>query len=193
MPWGSAASSHWATIRSVSAADVQTMGNFDDISDGDPVALRTPLYLLISLVGLFLVACAFFPWAGIKIDTDGEIVGGPTDGFISSITGLDAGGWGLGVIIAGIAIAALGVLGYFWNPFSDPEAMFIAGFGLVVVIAALLKIVDPASLFPDAGDFDAPNVSSRLGLWLVLIAGLDAMLSAAWILFSRPKAQARLN
>ena len=134
------------------------------------------------------MACAFFPWAGIKIDTDGEIVGGPTDGFVSSISGLDAGGWGLGVMIAGIAIAALGILGYFWNPFSDPEAMFIVGFGVIVVVAALVKIADPASLFPDASDFDAPNVSSRLGLWLVLIAGLDALMSAAWILFSRPKA-----
>ena len=166
------------------------MANLDDRPGRGAVAVRTPLYLLISLVGIFLVACAFFPWAGIKIDTDGEIVGGPTDGFVSSISGLDAGGWGLGVMIAGIAIAALGILGYFWNPFSDPEAMFIVGFGVIVVVAALVKIADPASLFPDASDFDAPNVSSRLGLWLVLIAGLDALMSAAWILFSRPKAQA---
>ena len=100
---------------------------------------------------------------------------------------------GLGALIAGLAIAALGVLGYFWNPFSDPEAIFIAAFGAVVALAALFKILDPASLYPVAADFDSPNASSRLGLWLLGIAGLDAMVSALWILFSRPKAQARLG
>ncbi len=160
--------------------------------DDPPPAMRTPLYPLISLVGVFIAICAFLPWAGVKQAGEGEVVGGPTDGWITSITGLDAGGWGLGAIIAGLAIAALGVLGYFWNPFSDPEAMFIAGFGAVVALAALFKILDPASLFPAAADFDAPNASSRLGLWLVGIAGLDAMLSGLWIVFSRPKAQARL-
>ena len=167
------------------------MADFDDADA--PVALRTPLYLIIAVVGLFIAICAFLPWAGVKQAGEGEIVGGPTDGFISSINGLDAGGWGLGALVAGIAIAALGVLGYFWNPFSDPEAMFIAGFGAVVALAALFKILDPASLFPVAQDFDAPNASSRLGLWLLGIAGLDAMLSGLWIVFSRPKAQARLG
>ena len=70
--------------------------------------------------------------------------------------------------------------------------MFIAGFGAVVALAALFKILDAASLFPDAGDFNGSNVQSRIGLWLVGIAGLDAFLSSLWILFSRPKAEARL-
>ena len=161
--------------------------------DDAPVALRTPLYPLISLVGVFMVICTFLPWAGVKLEGEGEIVGGPTDGFISSINGLDAGGWGLGALIAGIAIAMLGVIGYFWNPFSDPEAAFIAVFGAAVALGALFKILDPASLYPVAEDFDAPNASSRLGLWLLGVAGLDAMVSGLWILFSRPKAQARLT
>ena len=180
-----------ATVRLVSISDVQTMADFDDAVA--PVALRTPLYLVISLVGVFIAICAFLPWAGVKQAGEGEVVGGPTDGFITSINGLDAGGWGLGALVAGIAIAVLSVLGYFWNPFSDPEAMFIAGFGAVVAFAALVKIVDPASLFLAAAGFDAPNASSRLGLWLLCIAGLDAMLSGLWILFSRPKALARLS
>lgn len=169
------------------------MADFDDGATDSPIALRTPLYLIIALVGVFIAICAFLPWAGIKLAGEGEIVGGPSNGFVSSINGLDAGGWGLGAFIAGIAIAALGVLGYFWNPFSDPEALFIAAFGALVALAALFKILDPSSLYPVAEDFDAPNASSRIGLWLLCIAGVDAMLSGLWIIFSRPKAQARLG
>jgi len=154
-----------------------------DTADGGPVALRTPLYLLVALTGVVIFICSFLPWAGIT-DADGNGV--------NSVSGLDAGGWGLAAMIAGLAIAALGVLGYFWNPFSDPEAMFIAGFGLVVALGALLKIVDPASLFPAAVDFDSPNAGARIGLWIMLLCGLDALLSSLWILFSRPKAHARL-
>jgi len=174
----------------VSISDVQTMAHLDD---GEPVALRTPLYPLISLVGVFIAITPFLPWAGVKLTGEGDTVGGPANGFVSSINGFDAGGWGLAAFIAGIAIAALGILGYFWNPFSDPEAAFIALFGAAVALAALFKILDPASLYPLASDFDAPEVSSRIGLWLVGIAGLDAMLSGLWILFSRPKAQLRLS
>ena len=66
-----------ATVWSVSTTETETI---EDIADG-AVGMRTPLYPLISLVGVFIVICAFLPWAGVRIDTDGEIVGGPTSGF----------------------------------------------------------------------------------------------------------------
>jgi len=96
-------------------------------------------------------------------------------------------------IVVGIVIAVLGDLGYLWNPFSDPEAALIALFGAITTVAALLKIADPASLVVAAGDFDSPEVGPRIGLWLILISGVVALLGGAWILYSRPKAEARLT
>ena len=148
--------------------------------DEGPVALRTPLYPLIAVVGVVIFVSVFLPWAGVN-------------GASNSISGLDAGGWGLGAMVAGIAIAALGVLGYFWNPFSDPEAAFIAGFALLAALAAITKIADPASLFPAAADFDAPEVGARVGLWIILLGSAASLASALWILVSRPKAAARLT
>jgi len=166
------------------------MASFDH--DGGPVALRTPLYPIIALFGVAIVVGAFLPWAGFKSPSEGEVIGEAPDGFVLSLTGLDAGGWGLAAIIAGAAIAFLGVLGYFWNPFSDPEAMFIAAFSAVVAVSALFKFADTASLFPVARDFDGANATVRQGLWVILIAAAAALVSAIWILLSRPRAQTRL-
>jgi len=163
-----------ATIERVSA-DVQTMADFDDDAS---IAMRTPLYLIVAALGVLMVASTFLTWASIG--------GG------SPVTGMDAGGWGLAAIISGVAIAVLGVLGYFWNPFSDPEAMFIALFGAAASLAALLKVLDPASLVVGASDFDDPDVGLGIGVSLILVAALLSLASGLWILFSRPKAQARL-
>lgn len=156
-----------------------------DLDDGDaPVALRTPLYPIISAFGLLIVVAAFLPWAGVSAaDRSGDA---------TAISGLDAGGWGLSAIVVGVAIAVLADVGYFWNPFSDPEAMFLTAFGAATTLAAVLKILDPASLIVGASDFDGPDVGARIGLWLVLLGGVATMLGGAWILYSRPKAQARL-
>lgn len=156
-----------------------------DLDDADaPVALRTPLYLIIAAFGALVFIASFLSWAGVSA-ADGS-------GDATSVTGLDAGGWGLSAIIAGLAIAALGVLGYFWNPFSDPEAMFIAGFSAVTALAAILKIADASSLIVGASDFEAPDAGARIGLWLILLGALAGLFSALWILYSRPKAQTRL-
>jgi len=157
-----------------------------------PVALRTPLYLIISLFGAVIFVAAFLPWAGVRAPSEGAIVGGPSDQYASSVSGLEAGGWGLSALIAGAVIAGLGVLGYFWNPFSDPEAALISFFAAVTAVAALFKLADAPSLFPVASDFDAPSATTRFGLWLVVAAAVLAMLSGLWILFSRPRAQTRL-
>ena len=90
------------------------------MADDRPVmALRTPLYLIMAALGLLIVVATFLPWA--TVDSVGPDV---------SVTGTDAGGWGAAAIIVGLAIAVISVIGYFWNPFSDPEAVFVAGFAL---------------------------------------------------------------
>ncbi len=156
-----------------------------DLDDRDaPVALRTPLYLIIAGFGGLILVASFLEWAGVSAAN--------RSGDATSISGLDAGGWGLSAMIAGVAIAALGVLGYFWNPFSDPEALFLAAFGAATSVAALVKIADPSSLIVGASDFEAPEVGSRIGLWLVLVGGLVSLIGGLWIAYSRPKAQARL-
>lgn len=155
------------------------------LDDGDaPIALRTPLYPVIGVFGLLIVVATFLPWAGVSA-ADGS-------GDATSISGLDAGGWGLSAIVVGVAIAVLGAVGYFWNPFSDPEAMFLTAFGAATTVAAVFKLVDPASLIVVASDFDGADVGARVGLWLVVLGGAVTMLGGAWIVYSRPKAQARL-
>lgn len=156
--------------------------------DDGPVALRTPLYPIIALDGLLIVIGTFLTWASVDAGQGAEAVS-------ASITGMDAGGWGAAAIVCGVAIFALGILGYFWNPFSDPEAMFIALFGAAAVVGALVKIGDSASLFAGEAIFDYFDASSSagIGLWLVLIGGLLSLLGAIWILISRPGAQTRLT
>lgn len=177
-----------ARLRGVST-DVQTMADqtMADLGDG-PVALRTPLYPIIALDGLLIVIGSFLTWASVDAGQGDEAVS-------ASVTGMEAGGWGAAAIVCGIAIFALGILGYFWNPFNDPEAAFIALFGAAVVAGALVKIGDSASLFAGEAIFDYFDASSSagLGLWLVLLGGLLSLLGAVWILVSRPAAQSRLT
>lgn len=161
---------------------MQTMADLDD-ADG-PIALRTPLYLILATVGLLIFVAVFLPWAGVPSASG--------SGDATTVTGLDAGGWGLGAMIAGLAMLVLGAVGYVWNPFSDPEAAFIALFGAVTTAAAFVKVLDPASLLPAASEFSGAEVGTRVGLWVVLIGGLVSLVGGLWILYSRPKAQARL-
>ena len=145
------------------------------------MALRTPLYLFVALAGILILVSAFLPWA--TVDSAGSDV---------SIAGTEAGGWGLAAIVAGIAIAAISILGYFWNPFRDPEALFIAAFSLATLIAAIVKLGDLASLV-DPGDEFFPDASAGIGLWLILIAAIVGLASGAWIVVSRPRAETRLT
>lgn len=155
-----------------------------DLDDAPP-ALRTPLYPIISVFGLLMVLGTFLTWSSAS---------NPDDSTISdSVSGLDAGGWGLSALIVGVVIAALGVLGYVWNPFSDPEALFIAAFSAAALIASIVKIADPNSLFAGEGTIvDYFDASPGIGLWLILATALLALLSGLWIAYSRPKAQSRL-
>jgi len=143
------------------------------------MALRTPLYLLLALVGVVMVVAAFLPWA--TVDSAGPDV---------TVNGTEAGGWGAAAIVIGLAIAAVAVIGYFWNPFSDPEAVFIAGFALAAFVGAAAKMTDAASLV-DPGDEFFPDASAGIGLWVFLVGALVALAGGAWIAFSRPRAETR--
>ncbi len=159
------------------------MANLDD----GPIALRTPLYLIVAGFGLIMFIAVFLEWASAAHPE--------TSALSLSVSGTNAGGWGLGAIVAGLAILALGILGYLWNPFSDPEAIFIGAISLAVLVGALVKMADTASLFSDSEalfEFFDASTSAGVGLWLVLLTALASFLSAVWILFSRPRAESRL-
>ena len=157
-------------------------GDYDPTMADRPVmALRTPLYLILAALGVLIFVATFLPWATV------ESVGSDV-----SVAGTEAGGWGAAAIIAGAAIAVIGVIGYFWNPFSDPEALFIAGFSLATLIAAIAKFGDTASFVDPAGEF-LPDANVGVGLWLILLASVVALAGAAWIVVSRPKAETQLG
>lgn len=150
------------------------------------MALRTPLYLILAALGVLIFVAAFLPWA--TVDTDGaELASGVTD----SATGLDAGGWGAAAIVVGLAIAAIGVLGYFWNPFSDPEAMFIGLFAVLALIGAIVKLGDTNDLV-GTEIVDYYNAGAGVGLYLIMICAALALAGALWIVFDRPRAESRL-
>lgn len=150
-------------------------------TDRPVMALRTPLYLFLSLLGIVIFVSTFLPWATVA-----------SEGADISVAGTEAGGWGAAALVAGFAIAVIAVIGYFWNPFSDPEALFIVGFALATVIASIAKMGDTASLVDPAGEF-FPDASAGIGLWLILLAAVVAVAGGAWIAVSRPRAETRLS
>lgn len=174
-------------------------------------AMRTPLYLILAALGALIVVAAFLPWASVDrfagpdgsgADAElaeaefgslpkGEAVAGPESGSALTVSGVDSGGWGPAAIIAGLAIAVIALIGYTWNPFSDPEAMFVAAFAATTLIAALVKMFDTSSLIDPVGDW-YPESSAGIGLWLVALAAGLALVGAVWIVISRPAAEARL-
>lgn len=145
-----------------------------------PPAMRTSAYLVIAALGIIIVVAAFQPWAGVPK------VGGSTYDFASEVVGVDAGGWGETAIVAGAVIFALGVLGYFWNPFSDPEALLIAGFSTATMIGAVAKMLDAESLIDPDGEFFDVEATVAPALWVILGASIVALGLAVWILMSRP-------
>lgn len=162
------------------------MGDFGSEANGDdPIALRTPLYPILAALGVLIIIATFLPWASIESPTNSSLS--------ESVAGVEAGGWGLSALVIGAVITALGVLGYVWNPFSDPEAAFIALFGALAAVGAIAKIADSSSLFTDESELaEFLAASPSIGLWLILLAGLASLAGGLWILFSRPRAQERL-
>lgn len=155
-------------------------------SDRPVIALRTPLYLILAALGVVIFVATFLPW--VTVDTQGATM---ASGVAESATGLDAGGWGASAIVVGLIIAAIGVIGYFVNPFSDPEALFIAGFAVATIIAAFAKIGDSATIM-GTDIVDYYDATTGIGLWLILVCAIAALVGAAWIVVSRPSAETRL-
>lgn len=146
-------------------------------------AMRTPAYLVLSLLGLGIALAALAPWAGVRRD------GGSAFDFASSVTGVDAGGWGAAAIVAGIAMLLLGLIGYFVNPFSDPEARFIVAFGVATLVAAIWKLLDVASIVDPDNEFNVTGAAAGPGLWLIAAAALLAVIGALAILATRNRVQ----
>ncbi|MEM7092854.1 MAG: hypothetical protein AAF567_07620 [Actinomycetota bacterium] len=151
------------------------------MADRPVMALRTPLYLILAAIGVLIFLATFLPWATVA-----------SEGSDISVAGVDAGGWGAAALVAGLGIAAVSLIGYVWNPFSDPEALFIAGFGVATLIAAIAKLGDVASFVDPADDF-TPDAQVGVGLWLILLASIVAIAGSAWIVVSRPSAERRLG
>ena len=53
------------------------------MAEGNVMALRTPLYLILAALGLVIFVATFLPWA--TVDSAGADV---------SVAGTEAGGWG---------------------------------------------------------------------------------------------------
>ena len=145
-----------------------------------PVALRTTAYLVIALLGAGIAVSAFLPWAGVAKPDAGRY------DFAVDVIGVDAGGWGETAFVAGVVIALLGVLGYFWNPFSDPEAGFTAGFSSLVLVAAFIKMADLDSFVDPGGEFYDARTTVAPAYWVIIVCAALALALSLWILLSRP-------
>lgn len=161
----------------------------DELALPEDVALAglaTPAYLALSLLGLAIAATSMGTWVGVPRP------GGANLDFGLTVAGLDAGGWGLAAIVAGASIFILGLIGYFVNPFSDPEALLIAAFSAAVIVGAGSKILDPASLVNGADEFPESAVAAGPVLWLMLAAAVAALAGAAAIVAGRARAHQQL-
>lgn len=132
-------------------------------SEIELVEYKNPGYFGLVLLGAAIAAMAFLDWA----DSD-----------LGTIVGTDMGAWV--TFACGVTIAVLGVVGYFWNPFSDPEALFAAIFGAAALAYAIYKVVD---LDAQAGLRDA---SPAVGLWITAAAGGAAVLAGLAIFLEEP-------
>jgi len=148
-------------------------------------AMRTPAYLVLAALGAAIAALAFVPWHGVAP------TGQPELGLVDTFTGVDIEGWGLAALIAGVALALLGVLGYFWNPFSDPEAVFIALISALVLAGAIYRILSVRSWTFEPTEF-AGGYEVASGLWLLALAAALSLIGSLLIVVTRGRAQNNL-
>lgn len=146
-------------------------------------SMRTPAYLALMLLGAAVAVLAWAPWHGTNLLGDGNA------GLASTVRGVDIPGWGDAAVVLGILIAALGLLGYFWNPFSDPEALFIALAAVAGLIAAIYRVVDVRSWEYPTGEFEQGAFGVGNGLWLTVACLGATLLGALAILSSRGRAE----
>lgn len=154
--------------------------NPDTTVDSRP-AMRTPAYLVLSLLGVAVAALAWAPWHGVAP------VGQPGLGLVDTFAGVDIDGWGTAAVVGGVALALLGILGYFWNPFSDPEAVFIALISTLVLVGAIYRIFDVRGWSFEPVEFDG-TYQVATGLWLLALAAALSLIGSLLIVVTRGRA-----
>lgn len=139
--------------------------------------VRKPMYLVLSFFGFTIIRSAMSDtWAKV----------GQSDSALS-VTGFQVPGWGIAAAICGIAIIVIGLIGYFVNPYNDPEGLWLAGFGLLTAVAAVAKIMNPASLIEVSHDYPEATVSAGFGLWMILIVSIPLVVGGTALYLSGRK------
>jgi len=132
--------------------------------DGDgelEYAGANPLYLGVVGAGIALVVASLMTWA-TSYGTDVAVSGMERAGVIT--------------MIIGAALVILGLLGWAYNPWSDPEALWslilsLVGFGIVV-----WQMIDVS------GGIRTPDIGA--GLWLAAITLASSITLSAVIAFA---------
>lgn len=145
------------------------------------VGYHTPLYLVLSALAVVMAIGLWLPWATVPTP---ESAAEQTNATI--VKGIEVGISPTLIAIAALAIALLGVIGYFWNPWSDPEALFILFFSLSALSHGIVKARNPQRIVDPLNEFEVTNAQVGSGLYLTLICALICGLGAIWILATRP-------
>jgi len=130
--------------------------------DGDlEFAGANPLYLGITGAGIALVVASLMTWA-TSYGTDVVVSGMERAGVLT--------------MIIGAALVVLGLLGWAYNPWSDPEAVWalilsLLGFGIVV-----WQMIDVS------GGIRTPDIGA--GLWLAAVTLASSIVLSAVIAFA---------
>lgn len=134
-------------------------------ADGDgemEFAGANPLYLGISAAGVAMVIASLMTWATSYGAID------------VAVSGMERAG--LATMIVGTALAVLGLVGWAYNPWSDPEALWalvLSAIGLAVIVWQMIDI---------SGGLRAPDIGG--GLWLAGASACAGIALSAVILFA---------
>lgn len=165
-------------VRETSTQIEHEAGAQNVVVEEEIVGYHTPLYLLLSALALALAASLWLPWATVTNPT--------TDGFATVVTGTDISGTSTLIIIAAIAIAILGPIGYFWNPWSDPEALLILFFSLVAAAHTFTRLRNLAAIVDPLNEYEVTTAAAGTGLMLAMATSVICAVGAVWILATRP-------
>jgi len=132
--------------------------------DGDlEFAGANPLYLGITGFGVTMVIASMMTWAQAN-----DAVVAVTQSGMQRI--------GVATMILGAALVILGLVGWAYNPWSDPEAGWSAILGLVGSGLAIWQMIDIS------GGIRTPDIGA--GLWLLLITSIATLVLSLVILIA---------
>jgi hypothetical protein len=127
--------------------------------------------LALAVAGGALVLGAFLPWAEVSAPDGGSF----------SLNGLDRGSAGVLVVAAGVLVLGIAAVG------TTRGTAVLAGIvGASVLVVAIPEWADLRRVVEHAEDTLAAPVdgSVALGLWLIVLASLAVVATAAWVLSS---------